>query len=1054
MPVSVRPAGTICGAWLYPDQKNTYEKLKEFLFESEKGRTDVVFFSSIASAYEGNDWKYVDDGKDNYHYTGGLIDGISKAILQGSAVRAPRKLYASGVFPAYCGNKIPNFDPFVSNTWHNANPNGVGGFLAGAASYYSNWLYVDLQSKPLKESASLNFAFQNTGGATFTSWDSENETFVTTDHTNLWKNAFNVEFPSDTTNSSSAIDKFTRFFSLGINDLYIAQPNLGTSTNLTVLNSTTPEQPQRFWDKEQPWYANTANKFIAIGIGYLDRTTNLIIDVFPDALSYGYVPAGFTNGLTKAQALALDSDITVATFTTVNGTRFVFEGNPGLGSIHWLGDGNDPFWTSSEQQSYYANRQVVVKLFSIDSLSSLLGPEVFELLPNNSTITSYTAWKNCDGFKLNATTAIIRSQWINALNLLSPNGYPLFRDNVVRRKYGLCTSTYPGASTYQIGLPVIFYWGTRDTALRKSGWYNTEVAFARENTTPQDNPLYNKTLPGFPITISTLGTMGFFALDNGTTADIANAASNELFKSRGITIKTDLGKFFDTIETKSGGFKSTAIKSLDTTEKNSILGIFKSNNLKYVVNTYILDYFGNEFSDAGSSFLDPGNINLTIQKRDVGAANPSLLGSQSNIQTFNRNYYAELNSNTAQVKRKANYNRLIKTVDLSTTNASWTVGELRFSFTGDGASAKTKGNFMITSHYVVDANCADGIAFTSYSSYKSFRTGDEAYRQNNGFKGRNSVYLDLFKTLYDRQTDPSLGGSVVNPRKLVLAMEVGIWETANTNFTYNGVNTWQYLVDNQTSGPTTKFGNIGLYSGSFKIMEEIHNTALLAGFKREEIVILYFTPTQLTSSSLPSRGTANGFTLNTEADELALIRDKNKRSSFIRASEVFSNTFLPQCGLFNPCNPYPLTAQDPSSPTFPVKNAVYINLGQISSINSNLTSIDNWEDTWYHRPLSSSDEVAYTGYSEGGALAIGSLFMDYVKEGQATVNFVPPWIPVFSQILNYTTDPVSGATFQFTSVSLDPSKIEPYLVEFDAKCDQGNIQAKRTLSRYKTKILQ
>jgi hypothetical protein len=83
------------------------------------------------------------------------------------------------------------------------------------------------------------------------------------------------------------------------------------------------------------------------------------------------------------------------------------------------------------------------------------------------------------------------------------------------------------------------------------------------------------------------------------------------------------------------------------------------------------------------------------------------------------------------------------------------------------------------------------------------------------------------------------------------------------------------------------------------------------------------------------------------------------------------------------------------------------------------------------------------------------MFLDYLYTAAIpTINFVPPWLPPFSRILNYTTDPVSQADLTFTTISTDPVDIEPYLVEFDALCDQGNIQAKRTLSRYKTKILQ
>jgi hypothetical protein len=431
MPASVRPTGVICGSWIYPDKKNTYQKLKEFLFENENGRTDVVFFSSAASAYEGNDWKYEELGKDDYHYTGGLIDGFSKAILQGSATRAPRKLYASGVFPAYCSNKIRGFDAWNSNTWFNPNPNGVGGFLAGAASYYNNWLYLNIPAKALKDSGLHFFAWNNVANNTFTSWDPVQEDFVTTNFAGLWRLAFTPAV--EASNQIAREDKLSYVLGeKGMSNLIFPSTNLLTSTNLTVTATTTPEQPQRFWDKEQPWYVEYNNKFIVIGIGYLNKTTGLVETVFPDASFYGYTPNGFALNLTKEQVQALDSDITFATF---GGTNFTFD-QQGIGDIHWVGEIPD-YWNRPEVAAYYSNKQVIAKRFSIETLSTLFGNETFNILPNNATLNSYSAWKNVDGFRLNSNFVIMRSQWANAFTILEPSNYASFETNVVRQKYGL-----------------------------------------------------------------------------------------------------------------------------------------------------------------------------------------------------------------------------------------------------------------------------------------------------------------------------------------------------------------------------------------------------------------------------------------------------------------------------------------------------------------------------------------------------------------------------------------------------------------------------------------
>ena len=151
MPANFRPQGVLCNNYIYNDgtKESPYARLKRFLFEQDSGRTDVIFFTSAASGLESN---YSEDNPatpEAYHCTGGIVDGIAKAIIQGnpSIGRPSRSLYATGVKMAYESNLCPNFDPWNSATWSNPNTTGAGGFLTGCATAYDSYFYYTRGTK-------------------------------------------------------------------------------------------------------------------------------------------------------------------------------------------------------------------------------------------------------------------------------------------------------------------------------------------------------------------------------------------------------------------------------------------------------------------------------------------------------------------------------------------------------------------------------------------------------------------------------------------------------------------------------------------------------------------------------------------------------------------------------------------------------------------------------------------------------------------------------------------------------------------------------------------
>ena len=1032
-----RPNGVSCSGYVYPDKKNTYEKLKEFLFDNASGRTDVVYLCSAASGYEPTQNTHAADA-DEYHYTGGLIDGFSKAILKGSATRTPRPMYATGVQFAYTCNKIPEFDRWNSATWFEPNITGVGGYLTGCSTVYNNYFYYKQSLAPVGTSGNSNTGFFPISAHPsqiypyFDEFDTGE--LINVDGNVLWANS--IQDPNDLAVSSSP--KAKKQLTLLRNGL-IGFPSTtrdGALDPATPFNSNftvTPEQPQRYWDRENSWYITRTHPF-PIGIAYIDPATNTISEIFSDANTYGYVPAGLTVGqtVTAAQALLAAGKLDVVQY--INGS-FVGVIDPLLDQFQIMpqpGPNNTPVGYTTALENRFASKKILFRYVTVDEVITIRG---LNIAANNSTITNYAAWKAVDGFRV-GDVVVFRSSWANPLTIPPISGEEAFITNAIDKKFGLATSTDAGASTWQRGLPYLYQWGNRPTFLSTNAWDLIDWSISRANNLT-GSPSSLVQIPGFPRSLSTIAPCGFFRLSSLDSTPLFDA-NYVKYKERGIIIKPNLGKFFSAITT-DGSLQKTAVSAFLLNKDKAPLNIFRSANFKYCVNSYTIDRY------AGDAVSATSLLHLTAYSKTSGNNLTYDLISESSITLTNP---LVPNTQRRTVQRQNN----ILNVNLSTVNASWGLQEIHLGFLGR-VGTPTNGDMLLTTHYGIDTANQHGIAFSKLDTTYAYRSGDAAYQNDAGYfnGGRSSLYLEFFKAIHERQTNTTTFNAIsgIAP-KLVIMVETGIWELANPNFSYNGYNTWSYFTDDLPLVGNSSTGLLGSSFG-FDALTPIVNAAIIAGFTRNNIVVCFYTPTKLTRVDIASRGTANGITLDTALDEAAYIETKNNRATFIRATEIFvQNNLTFRGGYYTPSPPEPPLVFNGVTNTA-AKNSVYINLGSITSLTSILDNITGKEATWYD---TTDDILTYRYYSEAGALAIGSFVMDYLAAEVSETYFVPAWIPAFSRLLNYTTDPVSGADLNLVTVSFDRLDITPYLSSYDALCDAGNVQAKRTLSKFKTKINQ
>lgn len=1048
-----RPAGILCSGTAYNNKKNPYEKLKEFLFEENTGRTDVVFFASAATGYETNQWEYDINGQDDYHYVGGFIDGFAKALLRGDAGsnRPARKLYGTPVKFGYEAHTIPNFNAWDNTTWFNPNTNGVGNFLAGTASTYGSYYYYRHTSNaptPSNSNTGLSLvSLPNPGTNTFYQFHPDvGETSLTWPQ--LWFSALNggLDFDNAVAPNPSASIEIKGNYTLGA----AIQLGAEAESNRTNLTSTsipwtprvtqTPEQPQRFWHIDHPWYIpNATVSNIPIGIGYIDKATNTISELFTDAVNYGYTAGlGLTVGANKSVVQA-NPKLVCLEYNASQGGWIRAAGYQNVDmpdTVMWGGREQSILGLGVWHPLYEAElngKELIVRNVTFAEIITIRNLSIKPTPP-----TTLAEFKQYDGFQVSGTNlngpVFMRWPWANT-DTLAPATQDFLATRLFK-KWGLATASDENVSSKQIGLPYIWMWGIRSCVSTIGSWQLFDYGTPRVIQI-SSYPLATQLL-GFPRSLSTVAPAGFFMLTQEDTTKMV-AANTTIDKTRGLTIKPNLGNFFNTFDITG---TIPQINTLNTTESNNILGIFKSSNFKYCVTAYTLDKFSDETTFEGANIVVTGHYKL------IGSGTLSTIQAATNIVL------------PQTVRNKANgdsrlFTRTVveTTFNLSTINSNWTVGEYKFGFLGLGSATNTKGNLLVTTHYGVDPSATNGISFSHADLNYRYRSGDVAYQNkiSGSTFGRHSVWLELFKSIADRQTKTSLGGTPGISKKLVLMFETGVWETANPNISYNGINTWTYFIDPLTGQQSTTTTGRARFAYEDKSLTYVLNAALLAGFTREEIVIAFYTPTAITRTNVHSAGTLGALTFDTLVDDYEFIEDINARGNFIRASEIFKNNIIPGSGYFNPT----LVGTSIYSATVPAaQKALYIGMGSISPIASKLNDVNNTTKIhWYPRLDSETPEV-FISYSPSGSLAVGKLLADYLNTTVSTTSFVPDWIKTFGEMLGEVNDPVLNIDLSLLVSSGNIDDIGPYITDLKDLASAGNNLCREYISAYKHKTLQ
>jgi hypothetical protein len=1047
MPVSVRPTGVICPNFVYQDKSNTFGRLKEFLFETNTGRTDVLFIASVGSGNESNKYEYTDD-PDLYHYTGGLIDGIAKALIQGNQNWTGRPLYATPVFRGWNTHYVPNLDRYNSNTWNNPNTTGIGNFISGCSTFYNNILYYQNNSLNKKSTGMDCLAFASTSAPNIQnlySYDAAGEESITdSSYRTFLLNCTNFGVPINTIDKAYEAGLITSVTCCALTEQNII--DVTDPTKLLPLGfgfSFTPNQPTRYYNKDASWTVERGALWY-IGIGFLDPVTNTVSEIFSNAQTYGYVPNGVTTGTTfetisgsyyntltvttTIDSLSLCTSPLIKLTTDVNSTTT-------NASLYW-GDFRQDQLTN-ESKSYLQNqllgKQILVRKLTTEDLITKFN---LTILANKAAITNETAWDNCDGVYLDAVTVLIKKAFPTAnYRTLPLTNQILFLDQNYLRVFGLCIPTNPAVATGQEGYPFLITYGIR---AQRSFLNNFEPYTSYNTFRSAGTPAFisGDKVNGFPLTLNCMGFQSNFLLTQFDTNALQDV-NTTIDKDRGIIIKPQLGKFFDSLQVNNGLY-TPLTKTLTQEERNNKLGIFKSANFTYVVNAVTPKSYVNE-----PGIYNPA-ANIVLTGHYLPASKQASLTQIIPGENFNLPNTPNPNLTSP---RGFNYHTISKVFDLSTINTNHDIREIRLGFVGKGTAHITKGNLFVNSHYAIDPNNQHGIAFTVVERSYLSRTGDDAYRNADGDYPILHHFQEILKAIKYRQNN---FGSINTKNKIVVFYEVGLWELADLTAVYNGAGAYDYLASIVYGNP---FFRVQYPHDRNSLIGALEQAAINVGISFQDFVVVFYTPTALTRTDLPGFGTAHAVDFSIKANVENFIKNPLSRANFIRASEIFYNNVITECGFYNSCLPNAIVAQG----KVPFGNSCYINLGQISSIVAPLNNIQSG-DLWYERLDAESGIAFYNSYSAEANLAIGTNLVEYIRGGTSTVNFVPFWFTTFSKMLGYTTDPVSGAEFAFVTPSLDITDDTAYMVEFDAILNNPSnaafTQASNTISLVKHKILQ
>lgn len=1030
--MTVRPPGFACGTYVYSDGKNAFDTMKHFLLDTASGRTDVVILATSATAGETNRFSFNNADLNDYLYTGNLIDGFAKAIIQGSATRTARTMYGTPVQFGFMYGDIPNFDRWDNATWLNPNTTGVGHYLTGCSTAYNSLYYYKHSTNPPTSVNSSVGYFDETNEQSINTiyYDRINEEMLTIPYKNVWAYSFSNPESFIALNATRTA-KMNAALSMGFNLIANTSYDAVRDTILSLTSPyqpticLTPEQPSRFWRKDNPWLTNL-NLGFHIGIGYV--VDGIITELFSEHNSYGYIP----NALAVGQ---------IATTTPFNNSSNV--------SQTYVADFSAPFtafntnWiqagavTQDAINTFMAGKKLLIRYVI---MSDIITIRSLNICPYATTLTSEAQWTTFDGKYLANNQVMFRNPWCSS-STESP--FPGMGSEItllnseLTNQWGLATSSTSNASDTQLGLPRMYLYGVRFMSNSMTTTASPLVSSPRTHVLAVHANFGNINPLGFPSTLTTASPVGFFRTSYSDTDKLSNGAYT-VDKSRCLVINPNLGHFFSAITVNGTGQNSAISAPLNNTQKTAVLGIFKSSNFKYCATAYTLNRY------ASDSLSTTNLVKLTAHYRTNTNTTLISLGSQD----------VSIPSPTIADTVPRTVTRTICTLplNLSSINANFTIGEIRLGFLGfGGTSTNTSGDLLITTHYGVDAANQNGISFSYLETSLVNRVGDRGYQLAAAGTGATAKYTEFFRAIYDRQTLTNLGASTTQTRKkLVILYECGVWEAANVNSSYLGWNSWNYIGDILALTPNSSTGS-HTYETTANALGHLINSAALAGFTRDEVVIVFYCPTQLTRVDTHSFGTKDGLALNTIANQEELITTKNKRATYARSLEIFRNTVTYKYGLYNPS-----TLQYTSLPlnNLSHKNSIFCHIGLIPGVTSLLNNIDSVESTWYAK-IDAEGATRYDQYSAEGALALGATWADYIQSATTlSAVFAPFWVKDFTTQLGYDIEPVSGDDFSFITLTNDPLIVGPYLVEYYNLVRSGDTQANETLSLFKHKILQ
>lgn len=927
-----RPPGILTSNYVYSDKKNPYEKLKQFLLETDSGRTDVVFFG------EKNFWR--SDYRDN-DSLGGLADALAKVIMAKG-----RSLYAT---PVYFGSDNQPFriedpqylDALQNNTWENVTqPAGVHCSLVGTR-YCFDSLWYGKNSTTNTFFAPINLPDDLLGNNKFslpwTVWSFNNPPF----------NLLNIA-----SGYSGAFPIFYKY-------------NVPTTAGPYAI-PTFENQYNYHWCLK-----NTTRR---VEIAQYDENTNLITKIL------------YSNELRSFHQQHVEPPLRVPTFGI--GTNVVTLRNNNPTKIN--------FTAGSVYFIYNVDTFLIPLLISLGwTVNEVIGDAT--IWDDDFDVYSYAintpdGVKDCWLFKRNMPFNFEGTSSVFAFNTADLAAQYFERKNCFIEQEDIANHSKGHSSHY--GLPVFVHYVPALTALTRGSIRTSFTAWeysATQITGNSGQASSNFSIPGLYLNLATTSIVSPF-IWNATRESACNVFAKDKF----IKCTTKIGKTID-LETD---------EVINSSNRNPL----------YSSSSFVMKAIGYSFAipDTENHFYSSGELACSIS---TGGKTPTILLDQV------------ITRSPAFPPENQEFILTTNPINLS-LNVSST---LNLSITGYNTANRTTGNWFISNWWGEDTNNTNGISFSWGFLTEDFRGGDIIYSLGGFVNSIAKADLNLlFRAIYKRQENQP-------QKKLVLMLST-------------------HRFDAATPGGSYLAGLSSLYSSN---ANDIIKLAVAAGFLEDEIVLCSIAPNPSGRVDNWSEEIANNAYPNTTS----MTRLRN---IYVRDS-VFSNSlgglFAPKHWLTNDIwqegetfrVPSSYTGERPQTILRPfLPNALFIDplaLSQPLPLDPITNLGDNYNETY---DSLGGEEAVYDFNSpnDNHNLFRALSIINSLEANVSNVYFVPPWVFDYGQYLNISQDPVSFTPFEFTTISVDPADIQPYLDQFYSLVAQGNPNATSILAYYKHKILQ